>query len=343
MAFEGFPFNVGWEITLACNLRCDHCASSAGLTRPDELNTDEALALCDQFPDLLVQEVDLTGGEPLLRPDWELIANRLRDLNISVNLLTNGLAIGPQTVRKIREAGIKCVGISLDGGERTHDHIRRRKGSYAQVIRSIELLRAEAIAVIVITTVSDLNIAELPAMLSLFQSVGVRNWRLQPLIPIGRVISSEDLTMSVPAILELGNFIVSNTNAAAEKGTQIICSDGLEYIDGHMDPERPWRGCPGGWTTCGITSDGKVKACLSLPDDENLIEGDLRKNDLWDIWFADTAFEFTRNFNVKDLGPNCKSCDKVLECKGGCSANSYAATEKFHNDPYCHYKLHQIM
>src|SRR5689334_17492757 len=57
MGFEGFPLIVGWELTLACNLRCRHCASSAGLPRDNELTIEESLAICDQFPPLLVQEV----------------------------------------------------------------------------------------------------------------------------------------------------------------------------------------------------------------------------------------------------------------------------------------------
>ena len=59
MTFDSFPLFVNWELTLACNLRCRHCGSSAGKKRPDELTTDEALAICDQLPALLVQEVDL--------------------------------------------------------------------------------------------------------------------------------------------------------------------------------------------------------------------------------------------------------------------------------------------
>ena len=68
MGFEGFPLIVGWELTLLCNLRCRHCGSSAALPRPNEtISLDESLALCDQFPALLVHEVDFTGGEPHYR------------------------------------------------------------------------------------------------------------------------------------------------------------------------------------------------------------------------------------------------------------------------------------
>jgi MoaA/NifB/PqqE/SkfB family radical SAM enzyme len=82
MDFEGFPFIVGWELTLACNLRCEHCGSSAGLPRRDELTLAEALTICEQLPDLLVCEVDFTGGEPLVRPDWWKIAQKLYELKI---------------------------------------------------------------------------------------------------------------------------------------------------------------------------------------------------------------------------------------------------------------------
>lgn len=137
MAFEGFPLVVGWELTLACNLRCGHCASSAGMPRPNELNVDEAIDLCDQFPPLLVQEVDFTGGEPLLRADWPKIAARLREHNIPARMVTNGLLL-EQNVPLLKDAGIATVGVSLDGLEATHDRIRRRSGLFKQVIAGIE-------------------------------------------------------------------------------------------------------------------------------------------------------------------------------------------------------------
>lgn len=339
MSFEGFPFNLGWELTLACNLRCNHCASAAGLPRHNELTKEEALKICDQFPELLVQEVNFTGGEPLLSPYWAEIALYLKDLGISTNIITNGLALDPKIVSQMKNVGISDVGISLDGLETTHDHIRGHKGSFKQVLRSIELLQQENIRIIVITTVNNLNIDELPAILHLLQSVGIQYWRVQPLIPTGRANNFKKLYMDDAGILKLGKFIQCWEPKSKNEGTHIICSDGLEYIDGISNCERPWRGCPAGWVTCSITSDGKVKGCLSLPD--NLIEGDLRKDDFWSIWFHPDSFAYTRRFSDKELGSNCSSCNKAMECLGGCSSNSYAASGKFHNDPYCFYRINK--
>lgn len=334
MPFEGFPFIIGWELTLSCNLRCTHCGSSAGQARSNELTTKEALEICEQLPALLVQEVDFTGGEPILRADWPLIARRLIELNIPTNVLTNGLQVDADTVAQMKEIGISGAGISLDGLERTHDSIRNCKGSFAAVLRSIARMQDADVPINVITTVNAVNLSELPDLLRLLQSLGVRTWRLQPLIPAGRVRAHQELQIDNTVTLRLGRFIRDNKRDAARKELNIICSDGLEYID--EGDERPWRGCSAGIVSCGITSDGKVKGCLSMPDE--LIEGDLRQNSLWDIWFDDTAFPYTRRFSLDQLGPNCSACEKREECKGGCSSHSFCSTGSFHNDPCCFYQ-----
>lgn len=335
MSFEGFPLILGWELTLTCNLRCAHCGSSAGRPRRNELTTAEALALCEEFPALLVQEVDFTGGEPLLRADWPVIAARLIELGIATNVLTNGLAVKADTVARMKDVGISGVGISLDGLEPTHDVVRCRAGSFAAVVDAIAAMQAAALPFNVITTVHALNAGELPEMLALMRSLGVRHWRLQPLISSGRVRSHAELHIDRSTLFRLGRFISEAKRSGACGDMQIICSDGLEYVEGD-DAERPWRGCSAGIVSCGITSDGKVKGCLSMPDE--IIEGDLRRDTLWNIWFDPDAFAYTRDFAACQLGDNCKACEKRIDCKGGCSSSSYCETGQFHNDALCYYK-----
>jgi radical SAM protein with 4Fe4S-binding SPASM domain len=336
MTFEGFPFIIGWELTLTCNLRCTHCGSSAGKPRHDELTTAEALALCEQFPALLVQEVDFTGGEPLLRPDWPLIAERLIALGVPTNVLTNGMAVGVDTVAQMKDVGISGVGISLDGLESTHDHIRSRKGSFTAVLHSIAAMQSAGLPFNVITTVNALNLGELPRMLALLRSLGVACWRLQPLIHMGRVRSHAELHIEGSAMSSIGQFVREAKRSSNGADLQIICSDGLEYVE-EEESDRPWRGCSAGIVSCGITSDGKVKGCLSMPDE--LIEGDLRQNTLWQIWFDPKTFSYTRRFTASQLGANCRTCEKGIECQGGCTSSSYCGTGQFHNDALCYYRV----
>lgn len=333
MSFESFPYIVGWELTLACNLRCRHCASAAGLPRKDELTTEEALALCDQFPPLAVQEVDFTGGEPLMRPDWWRIAARVAELGITTRIVTNGLPLVPGTVARIRDVGISTVGVSLDGLEATHDDIRALPGLWRRVLAGIERTLAAGVEVGVITAVNARNLRELPALLDLLQSIGVSHWQLQPNLPRGRSGEAPDLALSDREFLELGAFFRTEQPKAQATGFQIVPADSLGYFTELDLLEPPWRGCHAGLFTVGIMSDGKVKGCLTMPDD--MIEGDLRQDDLWDIWFRDGAFAYTRQFSVDKMGSNCQGCALAEQCRGGCTSMSYVCTGDLHNDPYC--------
>jgi radical SAM protein with 4Fe4S-binding SPASM domain len=332
MGFEGFPLIVGWELTLACNLRCRHCASAAGLPRQDELSVAECLAICDQFPSLLVQEVDFTGGEPLLKPGWEKIAARLRELGIPVRMVSNGLGITPDVVLRMKEAGLAGVGVSLDGLGATHDRVRALDGMFGTVIAALERLAGAGLAPTVITAVNALSLPELPRLLDLLSGIGVRAWQLQPIFPWGRSALATELHLTADHYLQLGAFVAEWEAKARDKGVELRPADSCGYFT-ELSRGPEWQGCSAGIAAVGIMSDGNVKGCLSMPDE--LTEGNLRANDLWDIWFREDAFSCTRAFAAGRLGPNCAGCEYGEQCRGGCSSMSYTTTGQFHNDPYC--------
>jgi radical SAM protein with 4Fe4S-binding SPASM domain len=337
MNFDGFPLIIGWELTLKCNLRCRHCGSAAGHPRANELTAKEAIAICEQMPDLLVQEVDFTGGEPFLSPILPVIANKLKDLGIKTSILTHGVGYSAKNITYFKRLGISGVGISLDGLEKTHDYIRRRKGAYASVMNTIQLLQDHDLPYNVITTVNSRNIGELQELYEKLSRSRIGKWRLQVIIPMGRVKEAPELQISEAEFKQLGLFIQEQNRIENPDALEIICSDGLQYI---VPTDKPWRGCGAGIVTCGITADGKVKGCLSMPDE--LIEGDLRQKSLWEIWFHPHSFSYSRSFSLNDLGPHCSSCEKGNECKGGCTSSSYVSTNEFHNDPICFHRINNL-
>jgi radical SAM protein with 4Fe4S-binding SPASM domain len=337
MGFEGFPLIIGWELTLACNLRCRHCASSAGLARKNELTLEECLSLCNQFPPLLVQEVDFTGGEPLLHPGWPAIARRLHELGIPTRMVTNGIGLTGDTVALMKESGLENVGVSVDGLEATHDYVRGLPGMFRRVAEGLQRSVAADLKPTVITAANALNIVELPQIAELLRGLGVRAWQLQPIFPSGRSSEAPELHLSADQYLELGRFVAEYGPRSRETGLEIRPADSCGYFtELAFGPE--WHGCSAGIAACGIMSDGRVKGCLSMPDE--LIEGDLREHDLWDIWFRPGAFAYTRDFQgenggVRLLGPNCTGCEHGLQCAGGCTSMSFTTSGQFHNDPYC--------
>jgi radical SAM protein with 4Fe4S-binding SPASM domain len=335
--FDGFPFILGWELTLACNLRCGHCGSTAGLARKGELSTEEALALCDSLPQMLVQEVDFTGGEPLLREDWPLLAKRLSDRGITVKMVTNGILLNNQTVKSMQAAGITAVGVSIDGLESTHDYIRGRSMLFNDLMSKIRETIDAGMSLTVITSVNHMNLPELPRLQEKLLASGVRNWRLQPIFPLGRACHGGELFLSEEDFLNFGKFVKEWKPRAKADGMEMRTGDAFGYFTELDEADPPWFGCPAGLFSCGITSDGGIKGCLSMPDE--LVEGNLRDRDFWDIWFDPKSFRYNRGDASQCLGVSCNDCDKADPCRGGCSAMSYANTGEFHNDPYCFYGI----
>lgn len=119
--FEFYPGVVVWEITFACSMRCLHCGTSAGKRRPDELTTDEALNLIDELVELGCKNITLSGGEPLLRPDWRELARRTKEHGILSCIISNGYAVTKDIVDDFEKIGFDKVGISFDGTEKTHN------------------------------------------------------------------------------------------------------------------------------------------------------------------------------------------------------------------------------
>ncbi|HEV2722747.1 MAG TPA: radical SAM protein, partial [Thermoanaerobaculia bacterium] len=205
-----------WELTPRCNMRCLHCASDLGegRTRGDVLSLDEALGLCHDLKDLGCETVVLSGGEALLRNDWEAIAGELAGLDINVDLISNGLLIDPPMARRIRQAGLSRVALSLDGLEATHNTIRRNPRSFASVWRACAALKAEGIPVNAVTHVNRWNLHELEALEDLVAANGIDVWLVQLGSAVGRMAEHPELLIVPEQVPIVADFIV----AAKQRG-----------------------------------------------------------------------------------------------------------------------------
>jgi radical SAM protein with 4Fe4S-binding SPASM domain len=339
MKFQGFPYIIGWELTLNCNIKCIHCASTAGICRENELTLKESYAIVDQFPELFVKKVVFTGGEPLLNPNWFDLALYLKNLNINTGMVTNALLITKDTILKMKDCGMNEIGVSIDGPMVVHDLIRNRKGSFNKSISNIMNLVNNDIKVTVLTSVMGNNILLLQSLYKLIVSLDVSTWQIQPIFPTGRGRKNTFLHLSYDQFVDMGLFIKRLRPQALKKGLHIIPADSCGYFSSLDFPEFGWHGCTAGRFNLGIMSDGRIKGCLSWPD--TFIEGDLRKNDLWSIWFRDGAFNNLRNIKNEDLKGTCKDCEVGVDCGGGCQAMSLSAVGDWHADPFCYRRLYK--
>ncbi len=335
-----------WELTFACNLRCRHCASSAGQAskRGEELTLREALRLATDLADLGCEDVTLSGGEALLRPDWEEIACHLSKLGLKVSLITNGLLIDQAMARRIAAAGISRVALSLDGLPETHNYIRRHPHSFDRLCQAIYNIAEQGLALNIVTHINRKNLPELSALEDLIVSWPVNVWRLQLGSPVGRMASHPELVVAPEDLPAIADFVVE----AKLRGRVLISvGDNIGYYSHHEQVLRGtelrrdlnfWCGCSAGCLNVGIEANGNVKGCLSLQS-TRFVEGNVRQEPLRTIWEKPGNFSYTRGFSLTNLHGYCQDCEFGEICRGGCTFMALGATGSPHNNPYCLYRV----
>ncbi len=83
----------------------------------------------------------------------------------------------------------------------------------------------------------------------------------------------------------------------------------------------------------GITSNGGVKGCLSMPD--SFIEGNIRDRRLRDIWDDAQTFSYNRRFDIETVTGVCRDCEFLRLCRTGCRSFTHTAIGKINENPYC--------
>jgi len=294
------PVSVAWELTLACNMKCIHCGSSAGKAENDELTTRESLDLCDQIQELNCELISLTGGEPLLRPDFFEICKKIKDLGIDLSIISNGLILNEKNIENLSKLDIYGFGMSFDGGtSKTHDSIRGVKGSFDKCINGLELLKNANIPTTIITTVHKGNLKELPLIREIILNKADA-WQLQIAAPIGRF--QENLTLSKEEYYSLALFIVATRKKYSVKELAVLGAHSIGYNSQILKSTMitpVWKGCQAGITTMAIQSNGNIKGCLSLPDE--YIENNIREKKLKDIWNDPNFASYSRNSSSVSL------------------------------------------
>jgi len=350
------PGRALWEITARCDLRCDHCLVDAGAAREDELTTDEALGVVDQLAELGVKAVSLTGGEPLLREDWPLLARRVRERGMILRLSANGHLLDDRALALLVELGCDRFAVSVDGMEATHDRVRhgpagaRGRGSFQRVVAALERLRPTPIISNAITAVGSHNLGELPAIHALLKRLGVAEWMVQLAHRTGRLRSpgsGEGAAKPLdPAQLpELEAFLVG---AARDPVLRPFAHNSIGYMgpsepilrsSGRRPPARFWTGCRCGVASVGIAPDGGVKGCanqIGAP----FVVGNVRRERLRAIW-EDRARWHWLHPAPEAMGPSCRGCTLAGICQAGCTALAFGATGHLFDNPYCLRRLHR--
>lgn len=317
------PLVLSYNVTRECNMKCSHCYINATDKKlKDELTTQEAKALIDQIHQVSSPLLILSGGEPLLRPDiFELIEYGSKK-GLKMGLGSNGYLIDDSVAKKLKDAGIATVSISLDSNiPAQHDEFRGVTGAWEKAVNACKVLRKNGVLVQVNTTLTHDNYNQIDDIMTLAESIGVENFHLFFLVPTGRGVKLTDIS---PQKYEE---MITKTFAKVHKhrlNVRPSCAPQFMRIAQGMGVDmRQWiRGCIAGLHYCRIYANGEVTPCPYLP----IKLGNIKEKSFKEIWTNAEIFKALRS--PDSLKGKCGVCEYKTIC-GGCRARAYGLSSDF--------------
>ncbi|QSJ19978.1 nif11-class peptide radical SAM maturase 3 [Nostoc sp. UHCC 0702] len=346
MTYRRISYAV-WEITLKCNLACQHCGSRAGHTRAKELSTAEALDLVKQMADVGITEVTIIGGEAFLRPDWLEIAQAITKAGMLCGMTTGGYGITLDTAHRMKEAGIGVVSVSVDGLEATHDRLRGKQGSWQWAFKTMSHLKEAGIPFGCNTQINRLSAPEFPQIYEHLRDAGIFAWQIQLTVPMGNAADNSDILLQPYELLDVYPMIARVAQRAKREGVQVQPGNNIGYYGPYErllrggDAWSFWQGCSAGLSALGIEADGAIKGCPSLPTTA-YTGGNIRDHSLRTIIEETEELRFNLGAGTPKgtdhLWGFCKTCEFAELCRGGCSWTAHVFFDKRGNNPYCHHR-----
>ncbi len=246
------------HLTNRCNMACGHCLFSSSPADGPELSVERVLAIAEEAHGAGCRLFALTGGEPLVHPDIDVIVSRLLEYDQThVVMLSNGLELTPFLERLRPDADRLHLQISLDGLEQTHDRLRGR-GAFERLTRTFHQLKKQGFPYTLSMCVTNANARQMPDIIDLAADAGASNVHYMWYFVRGRGKRSE--FADIEAIFEN---LIESAERAERYGVPI---DNLEALKTQIFAPAGTihDGCAAGWESLAVGPDGKLYPSAAL-------------------------------------------------------------------------------
>ena len=192
------------DVTSRCNLRCAHCYNESGGAGADDLTSEELIKIAGEMTAFSPEGVCLCGGEPLLSEGLFEVMDVLREKQVQISMVTNGLLVTPVKAAALKAHGLTAIQISLDGAfSWQHDSLRGSAGAFNKGVAAIRNLKEAGIDQVCVALIPNrLNYRTIDVFFQLCVSLGVTLLRFMPFMPVGRgYIEGKNLILNAQEML----------------------------------------------------------------------------------------------------------------------------------------------
>lgn len=323
------PINGILELTPLCNMNCDMCfvrLSQQEMQKQGRVRSgEEWISLAKEMCRAGTLFVLLTGGEPLLHPDFRDIYITLKKMGMILTINTNGTLIDEKWADFFARYKPRRINITLYGkDEETYEKLCHDPEGYRRVRKAVELLRERHVDVKINSSITPKNIHDLDALCRIAENTGTA-WkfdtymypasreRLSPFDQQSRLSPQEAAAARVQIMekKEKENFL----QAAAR-----LLSFG-NVPEGDLIPS-PVQ-CRAGRSSYVINWQGKMRPCIMLTKPEA---------DVFQLGFSEAWKEITNAVSNIRLNAKCSACTMLEACQS-CAACAFLETGAFDGVP----------
>lgn len=305
------PLRAYFDYTNLCNLECSHCItnSSPHADTNIELSTKRVLELIQEFEAMGVLEIQVSGGEPLVHPEWRNILSCITMSGLNLILTTNGTRLTDKVVADLVAIKPLEVRVSFDGGPLLHDEIRG-KGVYAKAIAGAERLVKSGINTTARFTLVRDGEREIPQLCADLKKIGVERLKVAVVKEAGRAATGEGRNhlRDLPTLE-----IAAAVKKLGEKhgmDVQLSLDDFPVSVEDSHDPklrDSERANCGAGFDTCYISPQGDVLGCVTIP---GLGFGNLKKLSFRDVWESRIASDYRHKAEASGARRICDALNK---------------------------------
>jgi radical SAM protein with 4Fe4S-binding SPASM domain len=311
------------ELTSRCNERCVHCYIPHE-NKYTDIEDSLFHKVLEQSKEIGLHTLVLTGGEPMMHPNFIEYLRKVQEYDFEINLLSNLTLLNNDIVREMKASRISGVQVSLYSMKpEVHDSITMVKGSFYKTQNAILKLIENDIPLQISCVLMKQNKNDFIDVLNWANKHKVR--AITDYIMMGRYdhsTSNLDNRLSLNEVENIINAIVENDEEYKNK----ILNTDFNVLNQKRDSSEDII-CNVCMSTIGMVANGSVYPCVGW---QNYILGNLKTENLQQIWENSPKVKFLRNIRKKDF-PKCLECEDKMFCTMCMVRN---ANENDEGDPF---------
>jgi PqqA peptide cyclase len=331
----GPPLWLLAEVTYRCPLHCVFCFNPVDFaTQEQELSTDDWLRVLRQGREMGAVQLGLSGGEPLLRDDLEVIVAEARRLGYYTNLLTSGVGLTESRAAALKAAGLDHVQLSFQDSTRKMNDFLSHTKTFELKNRVAKIIKDQGWPMVMNVVIHRMNIDHIDRIIGMAAEFGAEYIELANTQYYSWAYVNRDQLLPTREQLKRAEAVTDAWRAKMGERLRIFFV-APDYHEGKA------KKCVNGWGNMFLTvaPDGTALPCHTAKMLPGLAFPNVREHSLRDIWFDSEGFNRYRGTGW--MKEPCSSCEFKEEDLGGCRCQAYLIAQDAEvADPVCRKSPH---